>query len=115
LSFALSGNKASLFRTLKRVAESRQKEEILSFLAWLELFLWELFCLQELRLPRQVVSLDLKPEFEKALRQKAAFPLLAALRELGQTRQDLERNVSFRLALFYLFIRMMEPETKRRY
>jgi hypothetical protein len=74
--------------------------------------LWELFCLTELKLPNRIVSQDLKPEFEKASASlKSRFPFLAALAELNQTRQDLERNVSFRLSLFWLFARILKYRT----
>lgn len=110
LKLALAGKEALLFQTLKQVAETKQKEEVLSFLAWLEIFVWELFCLFELKRPGRVNSLDLQPEFEKAASARP-FPFLFALQAIGKTRQDLERNVSFRLALFWLFVRILKAKT----
>ena len=111
LKLTLAGQEASLFLALKQAADTRKKEEVFSFLSWLEFFLWELFCLSELKQPERVVSLDLKPEFEKAASaQKICFPYLAALQEIGKTRLDLERNVNFRLSLFWLFARILRAK-----
>jgi len=111
LKLTLAGQEASLFLALKQAADTRKKEEVLSFLSWLEFFLWEFFCLSELKQPERVVSLDLKPEFEKAASaQKFSFPYLVALQEVGKTRADLERNVNFRLALFWLFARILRAK-----
>ncbi|MGH8004475.1 MAG: hypothetical protein ACRECJ_07110, partial [Limisphaerales bacterium] len=64
-----------------------------------------------LKQPERVASADLKSEFEKAaLAQKTSFPYLAALQEIGKTRVDLERNVNFRLALFWLFARILKAK-----
>lgn len=109
LKLAMAGKEGELFLALKKTGDIRQKEDLLSFFGWLELFLWELFCLNELKMPQRIVSQDLKPEFEKAsASMKSRFPFLAALSELNQTRQDLERNVGFRLSLFWLFARILK-------
>jgi len=109
LQLAVSGNDALLFKSLKRVAETRQKDEVLSFLSWLELLIWEFFCFSQLKEPQRVTSEDLKTGFEKLSRSsQLPFPFLSALEEINKTRQDLERNVSFRLALFWLFIRILK-------
>ncbi len=114
LRLALTGQEAPLFLALKQAADTRKKEEVLSFLNWLEVFLWELFCLAELEQPERVASADLKAEFEKAASaQKFSFPYLAALQEVGKTRVDLERNVNFRLALFWLFARILRSRQAR--
>ncbi|MCI0331326.1 MAG: AAA family ATPase [candidate division Zixibacteria bacterium] len=111
LKLTLSGQEAPLFLALKMAADTRKKEEVLSFLSWLEVFLWEFFCLSELKQPERVASADLRPEFEKAaLASKTSFPYLAALHEVGKTRVDLERNVNFRLALFWLFARILRAK-----
>lgn len=111
LKLAAAGQEAALFLALKQAADTRKKEEVLSFLSWLEFFLWELFCLAELKQPERVVSSDLMSEFEKlAAAQKFSFPHLAALQEVGKTRVDLERNVNFRLALFWLFARILRAK-----
>jgi hypothetical protein len=108
LRLALAGQEAGLFLALKQAADTRKKEEVLSFLSWLEVFLWELFCFTELKQPERAGSSDLRPEFEKiAAAQKGSFPYLTALQEVGKTRTDLERNVNFRLALFWLFARIL--------
>ena len=113
LKLTLSGQEAPLFLALKQAADTRKKEEVLSFLSWLEVFLWELFCLSELKQPERVVSADLKSEFEKAASaQTFSFPYLAALQEVGKTRVDLERNVNFRLALFWLFARILKTKAR---
>ncbi len=115
LQLALAGTEANLFLALKQAADTRKKEEVLSFLSWLEVFLWELFCLSELKQPERAVSADLRPEFEKlALAQKLSFPYLVALQEVGKTRLDLERNVNFRLALFWLFARILRARRLRK-
>lgn len=115
LKLAAAGQEAALFLTLKQAADTRKKEEVLSFLSWLEIFLWELFCLSELKQPERVASSDLKAEFEKlAAAQKISFPYLAALQEVGKTRLDLERNVNFRLALFWLFARILRSRRLRK-
>ncbi len=111
LKLALSGQEAPLFLALKMAADTRKKEKVLSFLSWLEVFLWEFFCFSELKQPERVGSSDLKAEFEKvASAQKISFPYLAALQEVGKTRVDLERNVNFRLALFWLFARILRAK-----
>lgn len=111
LRHSLTGSEANLFLALKQAADTRRKEEVLSFLSWLEVFLWEFFCLSELKQPERVASADLKSEFEKtASTQKKSFPYLAALQEIGKTRVDLERNVNFRLALFWLFGRILRAK-----
>ncbi|MCI0406118.1 MAG: hypothetical protein L0209_08620 [candidate division Zixibacteria bacterium] len=111
LRLALAGQQAPLFLALKQAADTRRKDEVLSFLGWLEVFLWEFFCFAELKQPERVASSDLKLEFEKAASaQKISFPYLAALREVGKTRADLERNVNFRLALFWLFARILKAK-----
>ncbi len=111
LKLALLGQEAALFLALKQVSDVRQKENLLSFLSWLEVFLWEFFCLVELKQPERVASADLKSEFEKtASDQNVPFPYLAALQEIGRTRADLERNVNFRLALFWLFARILRAK-----
>jgi DNA polymerase-3 subunit delta' len=108
LQLALTGTEANLFLALKQAADTRKKEEVLSFLSWLEVFLWEFFCFSELKQPERAVSVDLRPEFEKlASVEKLSFPYLVALQEVGKTRLDLERNVNFRLALFWLFARIL--------
>ncbi|HLG93570.1 MAG TPA: ATP-binding protein [candidate division Zixibacteria bacterium] len=110
LKLALLGQEAALFLALKQASDTRKKEEVLSFLGWLECFLWELFCFSELKQPERIVSADLKSEFEKtASTRKVSFPSLSALQEVGKTRADLERNVNFRLALFWLFARILRP------
>lgn len=115
LKMALSGQEAALFFAVKQAADTRQKENVLSFLGWLEVFLWELFCLSDLKTPERVGSSDLKPEFEKAAAaRKDSFPYLAALQEVGKTRLDLERNVGFRLALFWLFARILRAPHPRK-
>jgi DNA polymerase-3 subunit delta' len=112
LKLALAGKEGELFLALKKTGDTRKKEDILSFFGWLELFLWELFCLNELKMPQRIVSQDLKPEFEKASATvKSRFPFLFALTELNRTRQDLERNVGFRLSLFWLFARILKYRT----
>lgn len=114
LRLALAGQEADLFLALKLATDVRKKEEVISFLAWLEIFLWELFCFAELKQPERVGSSDLKPEFEKiAVTQKTPFPYLTALQEVGKTRVDLERNVNFRLALFWLFARILRAKGRR--
>jgi len=113
LKLAAAGQETALFLALKQAADTRKKEEVLSFLSWLEVFLWELFCLSELKQPERVVSSDLKLEFEKAASaQKISFPYLTALQEVGKTRVDLERNVNFRLALFWLFARILKTKAR---
>ena len=113
LRLALAGQQAQLFLALKQAADTRKKDEILSFLAWVEVFLWELFCFSELKQPDRVGSLDLRPEFEKiTAAQKGSFPYLTALQEVGKTRVDLERNVNFRLALFWLFARILRAKAR---
>jgi len=108
LRLALAGQQAQLFLALKQATDTRKKDEVLSFLSWVEVFLWELFCFAELKQPERVGSSDLRPEFEKiTAAQKGSFPYLTALQEVGKTRADLERNVNFRLALFWLFARIM--------
>jgi hypothetical protein len=98
---------------LTPAADPRKKEEVRSFLSGLEVFLWELVCLQELKQPERVASADLRPEVEKTVSaQKISFPYLAALQEIGKTRLDLERNVNFRLALFWLFARILRAKSR---
>ncbi|MGH8003632.1 MAG: ATP-binding protein, partial [Limisphaerales bacterium] len=77
LKLATAGQEAALFLALKRAADTRKKEEVLSFLSWLEVFLWEFFCLTGLKQPERIASSDLKAEFEKvASTQKNSFPCL---------------------------------------